>query len=108
MRRYLFTALILASTALYGGSLDVRQDVVDGQAVSTVNDNFRRLDKDKLDKKGVKDLMATGTVVVVIPTVDITITTATVVGQLAQTSAHVVYVATNATNLAGWVKVGGQ
>ncbi len=51
MRRYLLLAIALASTALYGGSLDVRQDVVDGQAVSTVNDNFRRLDTNKLDKR---------------------------------------------------------
>ncbi len=108
MRRYLLLAFALSSTALYGGSVDVRQDAVDGQAVSTVNDNFRRLDKDKLDKKGVKDVMVTGTVHIVVPTVDITVTTPTITGQLVQTSSHVIYVATNTTNLAGWVKVGSQ
>lgn len=45
---------------------------------------------------------------VVIPTVDITVSSPTVNGQLIQTTAHVIYVATNTTNLGGWVKVGGQ
>lgn len=44
----------------------------------------------------------------VIPTVDITTTSPTVVGQLIKTSTYVVYVATNVTDLNGWVKVGGQ
>lgn len=44
----------------------------------------------------------------VIPTVDITTTSPTVVGQLIKTSTYVVYVATNVTDLGGWVKVGGQ
>jgi hypothetical protein len=108
MRRSLALTLSLTPLLLLGGSVEVRQDTVDGQAVSTMNDNFRRLDKDKLDKKGVKDIMITGTVNIVVPTVDITVSTPTITGQLVQTPSHVIYVATNTTNLAGWVKVGSQ
>lgn len=44
----------------------------------------------------------------VIPTVDVSVSSPTVLGQLVKTSAYVIYVATNVSNLAGWVKVGGQ
>jgi hypothetical protein len=56
MRRYLFLFL-LAPTLALAGSVDVRQETVDGQAVATVNDNFRRLDQQKLDKRAVEKLI---------------------------------------------------
>lgn len=40
------------------GSLDVRQDSVSGRSVATMNDNFRRLDADKLDKRAAQKLIA--------------------------------------------------
>jgi hypothetical protein len=43
-----------------------------------------------------------------IPLVDVTVTSPTVAGVLVRTSAYVVYISTNTTNLLGWVKVGGQ
>jgi hypothetical protein len=44
----------------------------------------------------------------VIPTVDIAASSPTVLGQLVKTTGYVIYVATNVTDVNGWVKVGGQ
>lgn len=51
MRFLLLLFLGLVTTLAMAGSVDVRQETVDGQAVTTVNDNFRRLGIDKIDKR---------------------------------------------------------
>lgn len=46
----------------------------------------------------------------IVPTVDVTVSTPTSaqVGGLAQTSAHVLYIATAAVSISDWIKVGAQ
>lgn len=50
-------SLFLATSIARGGAIELRQDTVDGKAVSTVNDNFRRLEQDKLDKRQVQAIL---------------------------------------------------
>lgn len=51
MRFLLLLSIGLVTVLARAGSVDVRQEAVDGQAVTTVNDNFRRLGIDKIDKR---------------------------------------------------------
>jgi hypothetical protein len=72
--------LALFQTA-HSGSLDVRQDAVQGRAVATMNDNFRRLENEKIDKKQLLNEMKTLGV--------ISVSTATVLSELTASSATV-------------------
>jgi len=58
MLKRLSILLFLSPLTLLAGSVDVRQETVEGMAVGTVNNNFRRLEKEKLDKKQVEKLIA--------------------------------------------------
>jgi len=61
MLKRLSILLFLSPLTLLAGSVDVRQDTVEGMAVGTVNNNFRRLEKDKLDKRAVQRLIGEAT-----------------------------------------------
>jgi len=56
----------------------------------------------------VTNRLTAGSVLAALPVVDITVSSPTVAGALVRTSAYVVYIGTNTTNLQGWVKVGAQ
>lgn len=58
MLKRLSILLFLSPLPLLAGSVDVRQETVEGMAVGTVNNNFRRLEKDKLDKRAVEKLIS--------------------------------------------------
>lgn len=59
-------ALLAFPVVCVAGTLDVRQETIDGQGVRTVNDNFRRLDREKMSKDDVKKLLTTPEVISVI------------------------------------------
>ena len=61
MLKRLSILLFLSPLTLLAGSVDVRQETVEGMAVGTVNNNFRRLEKDKLDKRAVEKLISEST-----------------------------------------------
>ena len=107
----LFASLALAGATRLPGGLSVASETQEVASGVTMGDGDTYI-ADALTVGGATTL--TGAVTfgstVVVPTVDITVTSPTVLGQLVKTSAYVLYIGTCVTpsKTTNWIKVGAQ